>query len=206
MQPSMKATSSEGSGASRTTSRRNASAWPGGCTSFRLCRTVQVVSRTPSETSFTFAKRLRCPFDPPPAGLPHNECAGQPSVPASMRCGSFWPMNWEAESERRIGATNLGPATATLRLDRNDRSARPFGTDLPSSPRLFHVSPREEVDVHRPRLSPPPHCLSIKLVTTQTLERILPGTLSQSRLRSERRQLHDLNVQWGRGDGRTILW
>lgn len=51
----MKATSSEGSGASRTTSRRKASAWPGGCPSSGLCRTVRAVSRTPSETSFTFA-------------------------------------------------------------------------------------------------------------------------------------------------------
>ncbi|MGY2848975.1 hypothetical protein ACVWZM_005620 [Bradyrhizobium sp. USDA 4501] len=42
----MKATSTEGSGASRTTSRRNASTWPGGCPSF-LCRTVRAVSRLP---------------------------------------------------------------------------------------------------------------------------------------------------------------
>lgn len=41
----MKATSSDGSGASRTTSRRKARARPGGCPSSKLCRTREATAR-----------------------------------------------------------------------------------------------------------------------------------------------------------------
>lgn len=50
------------------------------------------------------------------------------------------------------------------------------------------------------RIPLPPHWLS-----TQPVGRISHGTQSPSRLRSKRRQLHDLNVRWGRGVNVSLI-